>query len=232
MAGGREAEDLLMSAIEAARVGHHPRLAARVSHVLGVWRARQGEWTEAQQWLGDAERLFTTQENEPDRVATMLSGAQLLRAMGKRDAAHAQFDQVAQRARELDVRWLELAAASGAALSNGGPESGGSRARWHRVSELIERAPTAWWFPGRELVDAFAIQMLLQAGEPGAAQELFGQATTHLDRMDQFGSVWLVAECSHPMERAGVPAARHARQLARERTRQAGFSALEASLAD
>lgn len=228
--GSAEAEDLLMSAIEAARAGHHLRLAAKVSRSLGLWRARQGEWTEAQQWLGDAERLFSTLESEPDRIATLLDGAQLLRAMGDRARAQAQFESVARRARDIEVRGMELAAIAGAALSNGGPESDSSRARWHRVSELITDAPSSWWFPGRELVDAFAIQMLLASGHVAAAQELLTSATERQARLDQFGGVWLIAECTTALRRAGISAADDLHRVARHQARQLGFGALTALL--
>lgn len=221
-----DTEDLLVLAIEAAREGHDPALAGTVSRTFGVWRTRQGEWAEAQQWFGDAERLFTALEDEPGRVATMLATAGLLRLTGDRTRAHGLFEAAAHRARELDTRWMELAGLAGAALSNGGPTSPSSRDRWERVQELLSSDDSEWCFPGREYVDAMAIQVALGRGNTGAAAELFQRATVRLSRADTFGNAWLIGECEGALRRAGVGGLDAARARARDEVQRAGFRAL------
>ena len=228
--GSAEGEDVLVSALERARASHSAPVAAAASRSLGALRARQGQFDEARQWLADAERLFTTIGDEPDRARTLLTGAMALRASGDRARALVQFDATARRARDLDITWLELAANAGAALCNGGPDSEATQARWARTSELVADARSDWWFNGRELVDALAVRMALAGGHPSVAHDLFLRAMHRLDGLDAFASAWLVAECSPELERAGLRSVERTRLEATDRARRLGFTPLVAAL--
>jgi hypothetical protein len=228
---GDSAGTALTAALERARETHNARTAAGVSRSLGELMARQGRFDEAHQWLGDAERLATTMEDDPLLVRTLLSSAMTLRDAGERSAAHVRFDHVARRAREIDLPWIELVAHSGAALSNGGPDSESARIRWARASELVADARTDWWFPGREQVDAFAIRMALGGGHTSVAHDLFVKSTRRLDSLDPYGSAWLTSECAGALEEVGLAAIGTARLAAAERARTLGFSRLAESLA-
>jgi diguanylate cyclase (GGDEF)-like protein/putative nucleotidyltransferase with HDIG domain len=225
-----DGEDLLVAAIDKARASHHPRHAARISRSFGVWRSRQGNFKEAVQWLGDADRLFATMEDEPERLATQLARARCHRDAGERARAYAVFDAAARKARELGAVWVELAALSGAALSNGGAESPASEVRWARAGDLIADAPPNWWFPGRELVDAFAVRMAMVGGHVSLAHDLFAGACDRLATVDPYGNAWLVSECAQVLERAGVRSAARVRAETIDRTRRLGFTALTEAL--
>jgi diguanylate cyclase (GGDEF)-like protein len=225
-----EADELLARAHDRARDAHDSALAAAISRSLGVQRGRQGNIAESRQWLGDAERLFTTLEDEPGRVVTLLESARLLRDQGEREAAYHQFAAVARRAREVDLTWVELAAQSGAALSNGGAASDAGQERWMRANALIADARPDWWFPGRELVDAFAIQVALTGGQHGAAFDLFLRARRRSEETDPWGAAWLVAECAPALEAAGIRSLASTRRDAAEQAQRRGFTALAAVL--
>lgn len=227
---GDAADDSLTEALELARETHYAPIAAAISRSLGELRARQGRFDEAHQWLGDAERLATTMEDEFLRVRTILTSASVLRDSGERAGAYARFDHAAQRARELDIPWIELVAHAGAALTNGGPDSEDSRSRWTRTSELVADARQDWWFPGREQVDAFAIRVALSGGHTSVAHDLFVKASRRLDTMDPYGSAWLVSECGAELEKLGLNSAGAARIAAAERARTFGFARLVESL--
>jgi diguanylate cyclase (GGDEF)-like protein/putative nucleotidyltransferase with HDIG domain len=229
---GDAADDTLTAALERARDIHNAPVAAGVSRSLGELRARQGRFDEAHQWFGDAERLSTTMEDEPQRVRTLLSGAVALRDAGDRANAKVRFDHAARRARELDIPWIELVAHAGAASLNGGPESDMTKARWARTSELVSDARPDWWFPGREHVDAFAIRMALTGGHTSVAHDLFIRASRRLETLDPYGSAWLAAECGRELERAGLRTAIAAREAALERATSFGFARLAAALAE
>ena len=225
-----ESEALLTQALEHARSAHDAALTAAISRALGMHRGRQGASVESRQWFGDAERLFTTLEDEPGRVITLLQGARLLRDQGEREDAYRQFAGVARRAREIDLAWVELAALAGAALSNGGAATEDGQERWHRASQLISEARPDWWFPGRELVDAFAVQVALVGGQSGAAFDLFLRARRRSEELDPWAAAWLVAECAPPLEAAGVRSLVTTRRDAAEQARRRGFALLGASL--
>ena len=225
-----EADALLTRALELAREAHDTALTAAISQSLGVLRGRQGAALESRQWLGDAERLFTTLEDEPGRVVTLLQGARLLRDQGAREEAHRQFAAAARRAKEIDLAWVELAALAGTALSNGGAASEEGQERWQRSSALIADARPDWWFPGRELVDAFAVQVALAGGQSGAAFDLFLRARRRAEELDPWGAAWLVAECAPALETAGIRSLASTRRDAAEQAKRRGFAALAGSL--
>jgi tetratricopeptide (TPR) repeat protein len=229
---GDTADDTLTAALERARDTHNAPVAAGVSRSLGELRARQGRFDEAHQWLGDAERLSTTMEDEPQRVRTLLAGAVALRDAGDRANAMVRFDHAARRARELDIPWIELVAHAGAAMLNGGPDSDTARARWTRTSELVADARPDWWFPGREQVDAFAIRMALAGGHTSVAHDLFLKSSRRLETLDPYGSAWLAAECATELERVGLQTAVAARVAAAERAKSFGFARLAAALSE
>lgn len=218
-----EAEEALGDALEAARSAHAAPLAAGVSRALGELRSRQGTFGEAAQWLGDAERIFTAIGDVPESLRTTFVAANVARDMGERSRAHALYNAATSRARTLEVAWLELASLAGAALTNGGPESPSSWKRWERATELMTSAVPEWWFPGREMVDALALQMALASGHTGAAFDLFSRARHRLDAVDPYAGAWLVAECAGVLERAGLPAIDATRRFAAERARTLAF---------
>lgn len=217
------AEASLGEALDAARGAHAAPLAAGVSRTLGELRARQGVFGEAAQWLGDAERIFSAIGDVPEQLRTTLVAANVARDMGERARAHALYNATTTGARTLDVAWMELAALAGAALTNGGPEAPSTWKRWERANELIANAPPDWWFPGREMVDALALQMALSGGHTGAAFDLFARAQQRLDAVDPYAGAWLVAECAGALERAGLPAIAVTRRVAAERARTLAF---------
>ena len=221
------AEESLGEALDAARGAHAAPLAAGVSRALGELRARQGTFFgEAAQWMGDAERIFAAIGDVPEQLRTTLVAANVARDLGERDRAHALYDSAVATARTLDVAWIELASLAGAALTNGGPDAPSTWKRWERANELITSAPMDWWFPGREMVDAVALQMALSAGHSGAAFDLFARAQRRLDAVDPYAGAWLVAECASALERAGLPAIAVTRRAAAERARTFAFTPL------
>ena len=98
------AEASLGEALDAARAAHSAPLAAGVSRALGELRARQGNFGEATQWLGDAERIFTALGDTSEQLRTTLVAAHSAREQGERDRAHALYDVAAGSAR-TDIAW-------------------------------------------------------------------------------------------------------------------------------
>jgi len=226
------AEESLGEALDAARGAHAAPLAACVSRALGELRARQGNFGESTQWLGDAERIFTALGDAPEQMRTTLVAAHAAREQRERQRAHALYDTAAGSARTLDIAWAEMTALAGAALTNGGPTSPSAQARWQRANELIAAATPDWWFPGRELVDAVALQTALGAGHSGAAFDHFARALRRFEAVDPYAGAWLVAECANGLEQAGLPAIAVTRRLASERAQALAFGPLLDRLAD
>jgi tetratricopeptide (TPR) repeat protein len=220
------AEEALGEALDAARAAHSAPLAAAVSRTLAELRGRQGSYGEALQWLGDAERIFSALGDPPERARTTLLAAHLAREAGERGRAHALYDTATTEARSLDLAWVELTALAGAALTNGGPEAPGTATRWERANQIIAAAAPDWWFPGREVVDALAVQLALAAGHSGAAFDIFTRAQRRFELIDPYAGAWIVAECADGLEGRGFPAVAIARRIARDRAHAHAFMPL------
>ena len=218
------AEQALSVALDTARGAHSAPIAAVVSRSLAELRARQGAFDEAAQWLGDADRLFTALGDQPERLRTILSRAHVAREQGDRVRAFALYDSASTDARALEVPWIELTALAGCALTNGGPEAASTRERWARANTLIAGARADWWFPGREMLDALALQMALSAGHNGMAFDMFARSSRVLDAVEPYAAAWLVAECGDVLDAAGFPAIAEARRLATERVSAMHFA--------
>jgi hypothetical protein len=136
------------------------------------------------------------------------------------------YDATSERARELDIAWVELTALAGAALNNGGPAADSTRARWRRANEILANARPDWWYPGRELLDALAVQIALGAGHESVAIDLFTNAERTLDTVDPFASAWLVSECGESLREVGLPSRALTRQLPAERSGANVFTSL------
>jgi diguanylate cyclase (GGDEF)-like protein/putative nucleotidyltransferase with HDIG domain len=223
-ASSQAADEALTTALERARHTRNAPVAAAASRSLGELRARQGKFDEALQWLGDAERLFTTMADAPDRARTLFATGMVHRMRGDRSEAFTLFDTAARHGKDLDLAWLEMAASAGAALSNGGPNAEGAKTRWARVSELIADARPDWWFPGRELVDALAVRMALASGHAGFAYELFQRSGRRYEAVDPYALLWLVAEAGSALESAGLRNASLARDNVARLARQLGYT--------
>ena len=220
------AEQALSVALDTARGAHSAPIAAVVSRSLAELRARQGAFDEAAQWLGDADRLFTALGDQPERLRTTLTRAHVARDRGDRVRAFALYDSASADARALEVPWIELTALAGCALSNGGPDAASTRERWARANTLIAGARSDWWFPGREMLDALALQMALSAGHNGVAFDMFARSSRVLDAVEPYAAAWLVAECGDVLGAAGFPAIAEARRLATERVSAMHFAPL------
>ncbi|MDP1857850.1 MAG: diguanylate cyclase [Gemmatimonadaceae bacterium] len=220
------AEQALSVALDTARGAHSAPIAAVVSRSLAELRARQGAFDEAAQWLGDADRLFTALGDQPELLRTTLTRAHVARDRGDRVRAFALYDSASADARALEVPWIELTALAGCALSNGGPDAASTRERWARANTLIAGARCDWWFPGREMLDALALQMALSAGHNGVAFDMFARSSRVLDAVEPYAAAWLVAECGDVLDAAGFPAIADARRLATERVSAMHFAPL------
>ncbi|MEO6443696.1 MAG: AAA family ATPase, partial [Gemmatimonadaceae bacterium] len=220
------AEEALADALDLARGVHSASIVALISRSLAELHGRRGDFEQASRWMRDAERLFASLGDRPERLRTIVSAAHIARDHGDRARAHALYESACDTARALEVPWIELTALAGSALTNGGPDASSARERWQRASELLAGVRADWWFPGRELLDALSLQMALAAGHSGVAFETFTRASHLLERVEPYAAAWLVAECGEELERAGLPAIGETRRLAAQRAAVLHFAPL------
>jgi hypothetical protein len=66
------------------------------------------------------------------------------------------------------------------------------------------RDRAAWWFQGRELLEALAIRIHLQFQDAAAARTRFNEGLALAEASDKYGAAWLVAEVTGPLSAVGV----------------------------
>ncbi|MFN8580408.1 MAG: hypothetical protein U0163_05435 [Gemmatimonadaceae bacterium] len=187
---------------------------------------RRGEYDLANDWVGDASRLYAALRDEPGRVDAGLTRAHILAEEGSIDEARDAYHSVSARAVDLGLPWVELTAHAGASLCD--PEGRVSErdSRWRRINELLGSAPADWWFAGRERVDALAIRMALGSGHLSVAFGLFERAVALAEGRDAWATCWLVAQVGQPLVDAGLPAARATILVAARRANEHDFASL------
>jgi tetratricopeptide (TPR) repeat protein len=198
-----EAERSFVRALEAGRAAHAPDLAGLASLNAGVLAVRLGHYEEAQARYTEALRLFRAVRNEPHRLGTLYNLGSLAHERGDAAAALTLYSDAAALARDIGQPDLQAGALAGiglAALSLGRADVAAEAAR--DVAPLVADRQ-AWWFQGRELVEAFRVRAALAAGDAELGESRFDAALAMAEAHDRYGAVWLVAECAPSLAAAG-----------------------------
>ena len=66
------------------------------------------------------------------------------------------------------------------------------------------RDRSAWWFQGRELLEALAIRIHLHARDADAARLRFTDGLALAEASDTYGAAWLVADVAGPLAAVGA----------------------------
>lgn len=225
-----DAEEAFGRAVEQARSAHSAGASAIAAMGMAASVLRAGKFELANEWLGDAQRLFAALRDEPGRVAVSLARAEFHQELGQLPEALDLYQNVAARAVDLGIPWMELSAHAGALLCQGQPGPRERDPRWLRVNELLSAAQADWWFPGRQRVDAASVTMSLAAGHVSVAFGLFERAVELTEGRDLWACCWLVAQVGEVLAAAGVPAARATVSVAARRASDYGFAALAQQL--
>jgi diguanylate cyclase (GGDEF)-like protein/putative nucleotidyltransferase with HDIG domain len=181
-------------ALHRARAVHSVDFAGLATLNLGAIALRCGRYDSARAHLEEAHRTFMRVEHEHPRLAALFNLAHLAREEGKLAEAAERYRAVVEGARPLGIVEMEIGALAGAGVvalaSNQLLEA---RARAAEVEARL-RGREGWWFQGRELGEALAIQLALRAGEAAAAEARFRGALAQAEGHDMFGAAWLTAD--------------------------------------
>ncbi|MFN8583273.1 MAG: hypothetical protein U0163_20145 [Gemmatimonadaceae bacterium] len=69
------------------------------------------------------------------------------------------------------------------------------------------REQPAWWFQGRQLLEALAVRVHLHLGDTAAAERRFTDGLWLAEKTDVYGAAWLVAEVAGSLAEVGMQAA-------------------------
>jgi tetratricopeptide (TPR) repeat protein len=196
------AETSYATALDIGREVKAADLTALASMNLGVLLMKTGRFAEARQRYEETLRLYTSINNEPNRMTTLYNLANLARERGDAAGATELFGAartLAERLGQLDVHVGAICGLGLAELTLGQHASAAAHAE--AAGELLVGREGAW-FQGRELLEALGIRLMLERGQREAAVERLRAALSEAERHDQYAPVWLAAECAAPL-RAG-----------------------------
>ena len=195
-----DARTALRRAIDLGRTAGTPDEWGLAALDLGVVARRTGDLEQARELFGDALALFAAVQNGERQLLALYHLAHLDRERGDLAAAADLYDVAASLAERVGQHDVEVGAVSGAGLCH-------LRLGDHaRASQALARAEMLidghdGWFPGREIHDALAIELLAAHGDGSAVDTRLTEALHRAHAADAWAANWLRTELTPTLER-------------------------------
>jgi diguanylate cyclase (GGDEF)-like protein len=195
-----EARAALRRAIDLGRTAGTPDEWGLAALDLGVVARRTGDLEQARELFGDALALFAAVQNSERQLLALYHLAHLDRERGELAAAADLYDVAASLAERVGQHDVEVGAVSGAGLCR---LRLGERIRAQQSLARAEAlvAGRDGWFPGRELQDALAVELLAAMGDGSAVGARLTEAWHRALVADQWAANWLLAELTPTLQR-------------------------------
>ncbi|HYW50106.1 MAG TPA: diguanylate cyclase, partial [Gemmatimonadaceae bacterium] len=195
-----EARTSLRRAIDLGRTAATPDEWGLAALDLGVVARRTGDLEQARELFGEALALFAAVQNGERQLLALYHLAHLDRERGDLAAAADLYDVAASLAERVGQHDVEVGAVAGAGLCR---LRLGDHARAQQCMEKAESLATAHdgWFPGRELHDALAVELLAADGDHGAMAARLGDAWQRARASDAWAAGWLLTEVTPTVQR-------------------------------
>ncbi len=195
-----EARTSLRRAIDLGRTAGTPDEWGLAALDLGVVARRTGDLEQARELFGDALALFAAVQNSERQLLALYHLAHLDRERGDLAAAADLYDVAASLAERVGQHDVEVGAVSGAGLCR---LRLGERARAQQGLAKAEAlvAGRDGWFPGRELQDALAVELLAAIGDGSAVAARLTEAWHRAQAADSWAANWLLEELTPTLER-------------------------------
>jgi diguanylate cyclase (GGDEF)-like protein len=195
-----DARTALRRAIDLGRTAGTPDEWGMAALDLGVVARRTGDLEQARELFGDALALFAAVQNSERQLLALYHLAHLDRERGELAAAADLYDVAASLADRVGQHDVEVGAVSGSGLCH---LRLGDRAKAQRSLARAETlvAGRDDWFPGRELQDALAVELLAALGDGSAVSARMTEAWTRAQSADKWAASWLLSELTPTLTR-------------------------------
>ena len=195
-----EARTALRRAIDLGRTAGTPDEWGMASLDLGVVARRTGDLELARELFGDALALFAAVQNSERQLLALYHLAHLDRERGEMSAAADLYEVAASLAERVGQHDVEVGAVSGTGLCR---LRLGDRARAQQHMAKAEALVSGrdGWFPGRELHDALAVELLAAIGDGTAAAARVTEAWNRANAADAWAASWLLSELAPTLTR-------------------------------
>jgi diguanylate cyclase (GGDEF)-like protein len=188
-----DARAALRRAIDLARTAGTPDEWGLAALDLGVVARRTGDLEQARELFGDALALFAAVQNSERQLLALYHLAHLDRERGDLAAAADLYDVAASLAERVGQHDVEVGAVSGAGLCRlrlG--DKPGAQQNLAKAEALVTGRDG--WFPGRELQDALAVELLGALGDGSAVAARVTEAWHRARVADTWAASWLLTE--------------------------------------
>ena len=195
-----DARIALRRAIDLGRTAGTPDEWGLAALDLGVVARRTGDLEQARELFGDALALFAAVQNSERQLLALYHLAHLDRERGELSAAADLYDVAASLAERVGQHDVEVGAVSGSGLCRlrlG--ETSRAQTSLAKAESLV--AGRDAWFPGRELQDALAVELLAAAGDSGAVAARLTESWRRAHAADAWAADWLLAELTPTLNR-------------------------------
>ena len=195
-----DARTSLRRAIDLGRTAGTPDEWGLAALDLGVVARRTGDLEQARELFGDALALFAAVQNSERQLLALYHLAHLDRERGELAAAADLYEVAASLAERVGQHDVEVGAVSGSGLCR---LRLGEKARAQRSLARAESlvAGRDGWFPGRELLDALAVELLASIGDGSAVAARVSEAWYRALSADAWAANWLLAELTPTLQR-------------------------------
>jgi tetratricopeptide (TPR) repeat protein len=194
-----DARTSLRRAIDLGRTAGTPDEWGLAALDLGVVARRTGDLEQARELFGDALALFAAVQNSERQLLALYHLAHLDRERGDLAAAADLYDVAASLAERVGQHDVEVGAVSGSGLCR---LRLGDRSR-AQISLAKAESMVAGrdaWFPGRELHDALAVELLAGDSDNGAVAARLTESWHRARAADAWAANWLLAEVTPTLD--------------------------------
>jgi len=193
-----DARVALGRAIDLGRTAGTPDEWGLAALDLGVVARRTGDLDQARTLFGDALALFAAVQNSERQLLALYNLAHLDRERGDLGAAADLYDVAASLAERVGQHDVEVGAMCGAGLCRFrlGDAARAQDGFW-RAQSLV--AGRIGWFPGREMHDALAVELLALTGDDLALAVQVEESWRRAHASDGWAANWLLIELTPTM---------------------------------
>lgn len=191
-------------ALELGRTIHSPDITGLAALNLGVLKMKIGQLDDADGCFSEALERFALLNNEPHRLAALYNQANLARERDDHERAIRLYGDAAVVATAMDQLDVELGARAGQGLAYLALGRSADARACLQSCNMRLRDRSAWWFQGRELLEALAIRIHLHARDADAARLRFTEGLALAEATDTYGAAWLVADVAGPLAAVGA----------------------------
>jgi len=195
-----DARTALRRAMDLGRTAGTPDEWGLAALNLGVVARRTGDLEQARELFGEALALFATVQNGERQLLALHHLAHLDREQGDLLAAADLYDVAASLAERVGQHDVQVSAVAGAGLCRLrlGDLSMAQQRLTVAESLVVGRAD---WFPGRELQDALAVELLAAIGDLNVVEVRLIEAWRRARDADTWAASWLLTEVTPTMAR-------------------------------